>query len=232
MNVILVSVLLAVLGVCHADYRVTRGKAATAGEIPWVAHLGGGGCAASVLDAFTVLTAGHCVCNSNPSSVVVGALRTSGVIGVRVREVKIHPSYQGNCGRVHATDIAIIKMASAIPFTLLVQPISINCDQVQANSQVYVMGYGRDEMGRSGTLNWAASGISSIRSNDGMLVSEERQFSSHILPGDSGGPVTRLVNGVHQQVGVNSGGGYGSAGHTAYYASVRNGCDFIRANLN
>jgi len=229
MQIILVSVLLAVLGACHADWRVTRGQAAKIGEIPWVAHVGGGGCTASVLNAYTVLTAGHCVCNSSPSSIVVGALRTSGSVGVRVASVRIHPSYQGNCGRVHATDIAIVKMASPIPFTQAVQPIDINCDQFGGNTEVYVMGYGRDELGRSGVLNWAKSGISSVRS-DGMLVSEERQFTSHILPGDSGGPVTRIIDGRHQQVGVNSGGGYGTAGHTAYYASIRNACQFIKDN--
>jgi len=230
MKLILVSVLLAVLGACHsADWRVTRGQNAKIGDVPWTCHLGGGGCTCSLLNAYTVLTAGHCVCNSSPSSVVFGALRTSSAIGVRTARTIIHPSYNGQCGRVSSTDIAIIKLAQPVPFTQAVQPVNINCDTINANTEVYVMGYGRDEVGRSGVLNWARSGISSVR-NDGMLVSDERQFSSHILPGDSGGPVTRIIGGTHVQVGVNSGGGYGSAGHTAYYASVKLGCDFIRSN--
>jgi len=224
--------LLAVLGTSSAgkvdDWRVLRGQEAKAGELPYVAHFDDGGCTASILNPTTILTAGHCVCQQQPRAIVVGATRIGGSNQVyRVAQTIIHPSYRGMCPQPGAPDVAILKLASPIAYNANVRNIDLDCNQIRAGQVLWVMGYGKDEYGRSGVLKYAQSGISEV-DRSGLLISRSTQFPSHILPGDSGGPVALQVGNSVYQVAINSGGGYSNTGHTALYAPVAPACQFIR----
>jgi secreted trypsin-like serine protease len=233
MTSFILCVLLAVLGTSSGapsdeDWRVLKGQEARLGELPYVAHFGDGGCTASILNANTILTAGHCVCQRAPTSIAVGAIRIGGSNQVyRVAQTIIHPNYRGMCPQPGAPDIAILKLASPIAFNQNVRPIDINCNAIRAGQILWVMGYGRDEFGRSGVLKYAQSGISEV-DRTGLLISHASRYPSHILPGDSGGPVALQSGNTVVQVAVNSGGGGNGAQHVALYAPVAPACSFIR----
>jgi len=210
------------------DWRVLKGQEARVGELPYVVHFDDGGCTASILNPTTILTAGHCVCQRAPYAIVVGSNRIgSSGQSYRVAQTFIHPSYRGMCPQPGAPDIAILKLAQPIAFNQNVRSIELNCNAIRAGQLVYVMGYGKDEYGRSGVLKYAQSGISEV-DRTGLLISHASRYPSHILPGDSGGPVAVQNGNFLYQVAVNSGGGYSNTGHTALYAPVAPACQFIR----
>jgi len=214
------------------DWRVANGRAATLGQYPFSVHIGYGSCSASIINENTILTAGHCVCN-RPAHVVVGTIKIDynhysnpGTLTYPVTNVIIHPNYANKCGIVDAYDIAIIKLGRRITYTSNVQPIEVDCANIPVGTAITHIGYGRDENGASGTLKFGAAAVSAFYGQQ--MISQSRP--SHVLPGDSGGPVIRVLNGRNVQVAVNSGIALGANPPQSYYAPTAIACAFINAN--
>jgi len=214
------------------DWRVANGRAATLGQFPFACHIGFGSCSASIINSYTILTAGHCVCN-RPAHVVVGTTRinygdynNNNANAYAVSNVIIHPNYISKCGVVDAYDLAIVKLARPISFNNNVQPIDVDCANIGVGTSIQHIGYGRDETGASGVLK---SGTASVFTFYGQqMISQSRP--SHVLPGDSGGPVIRVLNGRNVQIAVNSGIALGANPPQSYYAPTSIACQFINNN--
>jgi len=228
----LVKLLVTLLAVssCYSDddWRVFRGTVARQGQYPFAAHIGNSGCSASILNANTILTAGHCVCTP-AVSVVVGNLNldwnahSGGPNTYPVSSTTLHPNYRNKCGVVDPYDIAVLKLSRPIAFNNNVQPITIDCTKLAVGTDILHIGYGLDENNRSGVLK---SGTAKVYTYYGeQMISQS--IPSHVLPGDSGGPVVRNYGGRFVQVAVNS--GYANTNPpTSYYATVAAACAFVR----
>jgi len=222
----------------QGQWRVFNGTVAMRGQFPFIAHIGRRiledfWCTATILNSDTLLTAGHCVCDFEPNIVVVGTTKIvpedykyPQSYRYEIREIIIHPSYtESLCGRVHAYDIAIIKLKTFITFDRYIKTIPYNCDKVPAGELITHIGYGLDEEGNNGILKYGRE-FTYWKPND------ERLFTSadpsHILPGDSGGPAVLRINGSYVQVGVNSGYLKFAKPSSSIYAPIAASCDFIK----
>uniref|UniRef100_A0A1L8DQT2 Putative trypsin-like serine protease n=1 Tax=Nyssomyia neivai TaxID=330878 RepID=A0A1L8DQT2_9DIPT len=138
--------------------RIVGGSDAKRNEMPYVVSLtrrGGHFCGATVLSDRWLITAAHCLCNSQndfmkPSQIraVLGLHRISEYkehvaeknlpLDVPLQSFVIHPEY--NCLRA-ANDIALLKM-KPIQFAPTIGSICIATQDVEDNTPATVMGWG------------------------------------------------------------------------------------------
>ena len=103
-------------------------------------------CAASVYDQFHVITAAHCVENTNASDLILifGEFKQYEVEGEEefrnVSSMLIHADYNPNA--LWVNDIAILDLEQPINFTKSIQPICLTHKPVVPGEQTYVMGWG------------------------------------------------------------------------------------------
>lgn len=99
------------------EAQIVGGTAATAGEFPYIVSLSRSGshfCGGSLLNAYTVVTAGHCSTGISPSTVRVraGSLNwASGGTQVGVSQIVVHPSFSSSTLN---NDVALWHLSSPI----------------------------------------------------------------------------------------------------------------------
>ncbi|KAF1946864.1 trypsin precursor [Clathrospora elynae] len=188
---------------------IVGGSIASSGEFPYIVSLQRSGshfCGGSLLNANTVITAGHCSVSSvvSPISglrVRAGSLnRNSGGTLVSVTSVKVHPNYSSG---LQDYDVAIWKLATSIPSSSTIGYASLaaaNSDPA-SGSTTTVAGWGAlSEGGSSPTSLYKVSvpvvSRASCRTAYGTSAVTDRMFCAGTTAGgkdscqgDSGGPI-------------------------------------------
>lgn len=131
--------------------RIINGEDAEEGQFPYQVSLRNERmgsqhfCGGSILNDEYILTAAHCVqgLNSIPSLVVavVGSHRLSrGGQTIRLKAIISHKQYNS---QRFINDIALLRTASKIHFTDLIQPIALPAENIAANTKILVSGWGK-----------------------------------------------------------------------------------------
>jgi secreted trypsin-like serine protease len=204
------------------DEGIVGGTAATQGEFPWAVALVNKGttqafCTGSLISNRWVVTAAHCVSGLSPSSIEVmaGHVNLTYASRLSVRQVVIHPEYQG----VYSSDIALIKLSNAY---------NLNPAVKLATATMGNPGETATMLGWGSTYYKSGSSVTTLRKTQVPVVSNSecsQSISSITInnictsngsgtggcSGDSGGPVV-VNSGGWKLVGVHNGGPKDSAG--------------------
>ena len=150
--------------------RITDGQDTKEGEIPWQAKLvykGHHTCGGSLLNSDTVLTAAHCLLETNPQNpdgklIKIQIDKLTVILGTiynissekeenrqtsQVKNEISHPAYNE---KTFDNDFAILKLATPVKFTKYVNPIrlpessNLNLDSVEAMVSGWGVNYGLD----------------------------------------------------------------------------------------
>ena len=207
------------------DSRIVGGNQAPKGKYPYFVHWTTRRCGASLIHADIILSAAHYNGKSVPTTgVIVSAYQTGKAIdGAQNRSIVEsvnHPTYNF---KTYKNDFAIMRLDAPVTG---VTPIALNANpQIPADGKVLtVMGFG--DLNSSMSFKYPeflqevnVPFVTHSKCNqqyDGkidetsMLCAGFDQGGKDSCRGDSGGPIVRIVNGVHTQVGVVS-WGYGCA---------------------
>lgn len=157
-------------------------------------------CSGTLITVDDVLTSAHCILGpwqrygSNLTNFAVFA----GGEQLIVVNAAVHPFYDGTVGSPY--DIAMVTL-ERVP-NPAIGPVPILVSQLTAAGQkMSTFGYGTNNFGEVGILKSAEIVID--RLFEGNLVAT-LQSGASVCPGDSGGPVVQVVDGVTSIVGVNS----------------------------
>ena len=241
---------------------IVGGEDCDISEYPWQAAIYADGylCGASVIHQYWVITAAHCVEESNQvvaaESITVGVGSSNSYAGLfgssgdeyDVEEVISHSGYNWSMNN----DIALLKLKQPIEFSDDVQPISIICsDQVSSGAQdvgamTTITGWGNTSEGGQGSDILQYIEVPIISSNDPGLgnisINNNTQFFAGAIDGgmdscqgDSGGPVA-VRNAEDTDwllIGITS-WGYGCAddGYPGVYTKVSNYINWIYNNTD
>ncbi|KAF2130696.1 trypsin-like protease-like protein 1 [Dothidotthia symphoricarpi CBS 119687] len=225
---------------------IVGGTAAAAGEFPFIVSLARSGshfCGGTLINANTVLTAGHCAVGQTASSLTVraGSLsRTSGGTVVRVSSIVVNPSFSSS---TLDSDVALYRLATPIAAssTIAYATLAAAGSDPASGSSATVAGWGTLSSGGS-TLpanlqkvtvpivsrttcrnNYS---VSEITTN--MICAGVATGGKDSCQGDSGGP---LVDASKTLIGVVSWGeGCAAAGKPGVYSRVGSLRSWIVAN--
>ncbi|KAF2646320.1 insect inhibitor with A fungal trypsin [Massarina eburnea CBS 473.64] len=227
---------------------IVGGVAASAGDFPFIVSLQQSGshfCGGILLNANTVLSAGHCGAAVSASSTTVraGSLsRTSGGTLVKVSKITVHPSFNSN---TYDSDVAIFKLATSIPTSSTISYATLpaaNSDPA-TGAVLTVAGWGTTSSGGSTlptnllkvdvpvisrTECRADYGTSAVTTN--MFCAGLAAGGKDSCQGDSGGPIvdsSKVLQGT-----VSWGEGCAGANAPGVYARVSTLLTFINANLS
>lgn len=226
---------------------IVGGELANAGDFPFIVSLQRSGshfCGGTLVNANTVITAAHCSTGQSASAVTVraGSLkRNTGGTLVRVSRIVIHPSYAASR---YNNDIAIWKLATAIPTssTISYASIAASGSDPAAGSSSQTAGWGTTSSGGSTlpvdlrkvtvpivsrTTCQSNYGTSAVTTS--MVCAGLAAGGKDSCQGDSGGP---LVDASKTLIGVVSWGeGCAAPNAPGVYARVGALRAFIDANL-
>lgn len=163
----------------------------------------GGLCSGTLIAPKIVLTAAHCVDDpgKNKTLILFGTKTSSADDVIEVVKTHIHPSWiDAKTSLGKGVDIAILELESAST----VAPAALNgtgLKSTYAGTSVTLVGFGRDDVGASGTKRAVTAKVTAVR---------DREFShgktgTSTCSGDSGGPTFSTISG--KVLGVHS---YGS----------------------
>lgn len=151
-------------------------------------------CTGTFISVTSILTSAHCLEGSQTAEIIVGGNETIPIVGAQP-----HPLYDGNAGSRYDIGILRISRSPNPP----VGPLPILLSQLTKPGQkMTAYGYGLTNGGNSGELKALNVIINDIQ--NGNLIVDIADQDGSICPGDSGGPVVQVINGVAALVGVNS----------------------------
>ncbi|XP_046746784.1 chymotrypsin-like protease CTRL-1 isoform X2 [Diprion similis] len=191
--------------------RLVNADVAVYGRYPYMVSLRVGTssshtCGAALVTPEHVVTAAHCVANNvpepvDPSARFVVTGHLSNVVGGRVTrlsEVRIHPEY--NASNTWENDIAVLKLATPIPYTATEQPIPIASADVGVQD-CDISGWGRHHTPSNTLPSQLQSGVMATMTRDTCIEywASSMIFNSTlcvggvrgngVCSGDSGGPL-------------------------------------------
>jgi hypothetical protein len=165
-------------------------------------------CSGTLIDQGVVLTAAHCtekvvLEQDNPDSKeysfdLVG--RRGKALHYHLRKIYLHPQYE----RVLRHDVALIALVEKSETMPL--PLRRSLSPIAVGQKLWLVGYGRDEKGISGTLRGVWMRLGSLNPNTLFLQGVKKSACY----GDSGGPA--LVQDEHGQLSVVGLASYASPG--------------------
>ncbi|XP_050414203.2 trypsin-2-like [Patella vulgata] len=230
-------------------------------EYPWMVRLrvGNGMCGGSIIDAYHIVTAAHCV-GTNPASTIgvhAGEYDYNNPYETNDQTVKAaavikHPNYRDLPNGEQENDIAIIKLAQPLQFNNCVQPICLANDgdgvALPSGTQCTIAGWGTTSSGGQASPILQETTIptyngfecskyfsSTVPSNPNIQLCAGRPVigGADTCQGDSGGPLFCPINGRYVQYGVVSyGAGCASAGAAGVYTDVGKMRPFIDSVIN
>lgn len=202
--------------VAQAAPRILHGLRADAGQFPFVGIIvGARECGCTLIKKDTVLTAGHCVEGLSPSQLKVafGGLKRTNLLNFDeihdVASIKLHPKfyYAGAWDHTAHYDIAILKLQTRSSFPT----VATNTDvSLELSGTPTLVGWGEDETGSSGFLEYAQLGIVQ---DDRCPTMFQKEKDSEVCAGngwvgacdgDSGGPLLARDAGHWVQIGIAS----------------------------
>lgn len=179
-------------------------------------------CSGTLIAANTVLTAAHCVADRPRAVIAVNFKTDNQYKGLYAKKWVAHPAYSAN-GFVN--DAAVVTFPAGLPNPGMAILASVPSRKGQA---VYIAGWGQP----GGDLAVGAANLTDVNS-----VSIGFKFDgtlSNACPGDSGGPMYRMLPGGPVLVGITSNGSASQCGaqETSSFTNVQTPAvlDFIRAN--
>ncbi|KAL5318420.1 hypothetical protein ACEPPN_013480 [Leptodophora sp. 'Broadleaf-Isolate-01'] len=236
---------LAAPGLSKVNSRVAGGSLVEPGEFPFLVAPeldGAQWCTGTLLNAYTVLTAGHCTITIRPENVTVRAGSTqlhSGGIVSHITEFRIHPLYRPTVGQY---DVAVWHLGIPIQpsdTTGYAKLVAQGYDpSVGLNATVAGWGNSIPDQPVQGSdeLSWVNVPIVSRQDcnrygqttpNELCAGGEEGKGS---CPGDSGGPIWNAETGEVMGT-VHSGGGCGEKGVPILYTNLGTMSDWVRQNI-
>ncbi|XP_029838017.2 chymotrypsin-like protease CTRL-1 [Ixodes scapularis] len=212
--------------VLDPEDRVVGGAKAVPGSWPWHAQLRvyRDYCSGVLISDRHVLTAAHCAEHLRPRTLRVhlGAhLRSAPVKGqvfLHVKEICVHPGYDGKSATYMVPDIAIIELVEKVNMTTTIQPACLpkSGEDLPEGSKLYATGWGDVEgMGRVRSEELKQTMIESIPIDScikrwGMASHPDVFCAAHdhgsICDGDSGGPAVHKADGKWTVHGIVSTG--------------------------
>ncbi len=179
--------------------RIVNGAVCTRGDSPIVPIYNNGSqhCTGSVIAANVVVTAAHCVVDTNCGNLTV---TTGSGLSRSVQSCPSHPSYDGYS---EDNDVALLILSGDLDSSTITLHTTAD---VQVGEQVAFAGYGRNE---EDDENLRATFNTLTDVSTGSLVVEYTQGNSSIgnsCNGDSGGPLAVQRNGEWVLIGAVSNG--------------------------
>jgi trypsin len=202
---------------------VVGGRPIAIREVPWQVSLqtnGGHLCGGSIIDEYTVVTAGHCTNDVDASELFVRAgvskHRDRRGVDIEVAEINQRDGGPGGNG-----DIAVLTLASPLPFSDKIRPIALaTAEELADATTARLSGWGdRGENRGGGSAKLLAVDVPVVNDNDCQdLMDSDLDSAGEMCTyrpgtgscyGDSGGPLVIFgAFGVPKLVGVVSWGEY------------------------
>lgn len=167
-------------------------------------------CSGTRISPTHVLTAAHCL-EGNPARVLAANFKSdTSIKGLAARSWVLHPAYDGS-GPPSPNDVAVVTFPAGLPNPTM----PILASQAAARGQaVYFAGWGEP----TGLLAVGAANLSVV--NEQSLGFKFEGSQSNVCPGDSGGPMYRMLEGGPAAIGVTSSGPTSACGSQATVTSL------------
>jgi secreted trypsin-like serine protease len=168
---------------------------------------GGSVCTGAVLARDLILTAAHCVAPGATYSV----FRAQNTPALAIKSIQVHPRYDPQSYALNraTADVALIKLAAALPGSLVPVPLEAPGRAVAAGDRFTIAGFGVTAAGSDNGIGLARTaslvatgqpGSLQIRLFDPSTKGDRPGLGA--CTGDSGGPALRDVDGHLTVIGV------------------------------
>jgi len=232
------------------DHRIVGGNLARRSSYPWMVALAnndsGFFCAATIISENWVLTAAHCVNDSDTSSFygVVGNIDTSNITSssrITFDQIIVHPGFKSS-GRLLSQDIALLRTSRGILLEPRVSAVCTPSEDASLKDEEICIAVGWGSFYQDGSLpnflhqvrlpvvnTTVCRSAYSFLDNTSICAGDFEKGGVDSCLGDSGGPLLCLREGSWFQYGITSAGdGCGVAGLPGVYTDVRSYSDWIQ----